>query len=53
MQMIPEIIYVTGGASKNTAIVQILADIFQAEVQRMEISSSVALGASLKQHSMD
>ena len=55
MQMIPEIIYVTGGASKNTAIVQILADIFQAEVQRMEISSSVALGASLRaaQHGLN
>jgi xylulokinase len=48
MQMVPKIIYVTGGASKNTAIIQILADIFQAEVQRLEVSGSVALGGALR-----
>ena len=55
MQMIPEIIYVTGGASKNTAIIQILADIFQAEVQRLEVSGSVALGGAIRaaQHSLN
>lgn len=55
MQMVPEIIYVTGGASKNTAIIQILADVFQAEVQRLEVSGSVALGGAIRaaQHSLD
>jgi xylulokinase len=48
MQMVPKIIYVTGGASKNTAIIQILADIFQAEVQRLEVSGSVALGGAIR-----
>ena len=48
MQMIPEIIYVTGGASKNKAIIQILSDIFQAEVQRLEVSGSVALGGAIR-----
>lgn len=55
MQIIPEIIYVTGGASKNTAIAQILADIFQAKVQRLEVSGSVALGGAIRaaQHGLN
>ena len=55
MKMIPEIIYVTGGASKNTAIIQILADVFQAKVQRLEVSGSVALGGAIRaaQHSLN
>lgn len=48
MQMTPSRIYVTGGASKNTAIIQILADIFQAEVQRLEVTGSVALGGAIR-----
>ena len=48
MQMVPKIIYVTGGASKNTAIIQILSDIFQADVQRLEVSGSVALGGAIR-----
>ncbi|MDG1701903.1 MAG: FGGY-family carbohydrate kinase [Opitutae bacterium] len=48
MQMVPEIIYVTGGASKNTTIIQILSDIFQADVQRLEVSGSVALGGAIR-----
>lgn len=55
MQMIPEIIYVTGGASKNDAILQILSDIFQAKVQKLELSESVALGGAIRaaQHSLN
>lgn len=55
MQMIPKIIYVTGGASKNKAIIQILSNIFQAEVQRLEVSGSVALGGAIRaaQHGMN
>lgn len=55
MQMTPKIIYVTGGASKNTAIIQILADVFQADVQRLDVSGSVALGGAIRaaQHCLD
>ena len=48
MQLKPDIIYVTGGASKNDAIVQILSDVFQAKVQRSDICGSVALGAAIR-----
>ena len=53
--MIPEIIYVTGGASQNNVILQILSDIFQADVQRLEVSASVALGGAIRaaQHSLN
>ena len=48
MHMIPKIIYVTGGASKNYAILQILSDIFQTDVQRLEVTGSVALGGAIR-----
>ena len=48
MQLKPEVIYLTGGASKNDAIAQVIADVFQAKVQRLAVSGSVALGASLR-----
>lgn len=48
MQLKPEVIYLTGGASQNNAIAQVVADIFQARVQRLPTSSSVALGAALR-----
>ena len=48
MNMTPEIIYVTGGASKNNAIIQILSDVFQINVQQMEVSGSVALGGAMR-----
>ena len=48
MQLKPEVIYLTGGASKNDAIAQVAADVFQAKVQRLAVSGSVALGASLR-----
>jgi xylulokinase len=48
MQLKPEVIYLTGGASKNDAIAQVVADVFQAKVQRLAVSGSVALGASLR-----
>ena len=35
MQLKPEVIYLTGGASKNDAIAQVIADVFQAKVQRL------------------
>ena len=48
MQLHPEVIYLTGGASKNNAIAQVIADIFQAKVQRLTVSGSVALGAAMR-----
>lgn len=48
MQLSPEVIYLTGGASKNDAIAQVVADVFQAKVQRLAVSGSVALGAALR-----
>ena len=48
MQLQPEVIYLTGGASKNDAISQVVADVFQARVQRLVVSGSVALGAALR-----
>jgi len=48
MQLDPELVYLTGGASKNDAIAQVIADIFQAKVQRLAVSGSVALGAAMR-----
>ncbi|MFX0035373.1 MAG: xylulokinase [Candidatus Hermodarchaeota archaeon] len=44
----PEIIYVTGGGSKNEAILQILADIFNVTVIQFDMTSSACLGAALR-----
>ena len=43
-----EVIYLTGGASKNDAIAQVVADVFQAKVERLAVSSSVALGGAMR-----
>ncbi|MEJ6571350.1 MAG: FGGY family carbohydrate kinase [Akkermansiaceae bacterium] len=48
MQLQPEVIYLTGGAAKNNAIAQVIADIFQAKVQRLVVSGSVGLGAAMR-----
>lgn len=48
MQLKPEVIYLTGGASQNDAIAQVIADVFQAKVQRLAVSSSVGLGAAMR-----
>lgn len=42
-----ERIRLTGGASKNDGIAQLVADIFQAPVERLDVSNSAALGAAL------
>lgn len=41
-------IRLTGGASQNTAIAQMIADVFQAKVERIEISNSAALGSAMR-----
>lgn len=48
MQLKTNTIYLTGGASKNDAIAQVVADVFQANVQRLAVSSSVGLGAAFR-----
>ncbi|HET7216918.1 MAG TPA: FGGY-family carbohydrate kinase [Vicinamibacterales bacterium] len=41
-------IYATGGASANRAILQVMADVFDAEVMQLETGNSAALGAALR-----
>ena len=41
-------IYATGGASENRAILQVLADVHDADVYRFEVTASAALGAALR-----
>ena len=48
MQVAPKQIFVTGGASNDRALVQILADVMNCRVLRIEISKSAALGAALQ-----
>lgn len=48
MQLEPDVIHLTGGASQNDAIAQIAADVFQAEVKRLSVPGSVALGGALR-----
>ena len=48
MKIKPTRIYATGGASANTAILQIMADVMNCPVSRIEISKSAALGAALR-----
>ncbi|MEN8791301.1 MAG: xylulokinase [Lentimonas sp.] len=48
MQLKPEVIFLTGGASKNDPIAQVVADVFQAKVQRLAVTGSVGLGAAMR-----
>lgn len=43
----PAVIRLTGGAAQNNGIAQIVADVFQAPVERFEVNNSAALGAAL------
>ncbi len=43
-----QLLRVTGGAAKSTPVCQILADVFNAPIERLEISDSAALGAALR-----
>lgn len=44
----PSTILVTGGASKNRGILQVLADVFQAELRTLAVANSSALGGALR-----
>ncbi len=41
-------VYATGGAAANRAILQVLADVFGADVYQVEVGNSAALGAALR-----
>lgn len=47
MGVATESIRLTGGASKNDGIAQLVADVFQAPVERLDVANSAALGAAL------
>ena len=44
----PQVIHATGGASDNTEILQIMADVFGADVYRFDSTDSAALGAAVR-----
>jgi len=48
MQIKPTRIYATGGGSVDSAILQIMADVMNCPVFRIEVSKSAALGAALR-----
>lgn len=48
MGLSPESILLTGGASRNDAIAQVVADVFQTPVDRLAVENSVALGAAMR-----
>jgi len=48
MGVAPECIYATGGASQDSPILQVMADVMNCPVERIEVSKSAALGAALR-----
>jgi xylulokinase len=44
----PEIIRLTGGASRNDGIAGLIADVFQAPVERFAVANGAALGAAIR-----
>jgi xylulokinase len=47
MQVSPAKIYATGGASNDVALLQVMADVMNCHVERIEMTKSAALGAAL------
>src|SRR6185503_5262604 len=43
-----DVIHVTGGAAANRQILQVLADVFGADVRRLQVANAAALGAALR-----
>jgi len=43
-----DVVHATGGAAANDAILQVMADVFGAEVRRLEVANAAALGAALR-----
>lgn len=48
MKVSPERIYATGGASNNLTLLQVMADVMNCRVERIEVAKSAALGAALR-----
>jgi xylulokinase len=48
MQVDVKTIYATGGASANRAILQVMADVFNADVYQFVVDNTAALGAALR-----
>jgi xylulokinase len=48
MKIKPTSIYATGGGSVNLPVLQIMADVFNCPVRRIEVAKSAALGAALR-----
>jgi xylulokinase len=48
MEVHVDSIYATGGASANREVLQVMADVFGAGVDQLEIGNSAALGAALR-----
>jgi xylulokinase len=48
MKVAPDRIYATGGASQDSPILQVMADVMNCRVEHIEISKSAALGAALR-----
>lgn len=48
MNVAPERIFATGGASNDAALLQVMADVLNCRVLRIEVSKSAALGAALQ-----
>jgi xylulokinase len=48
MGVAPGCIYATGGASNDLALLQVMANVLNCRVRRIEISKSAALGAALQ-----
>jgi xylulokinase len=48
MKVAPDCIYATGGASNDRALLQVMANVMNCPVRRIEISKSAALGAGLQ-----
>jgi xylulokinase len=48
MKVTPDCIYATGGASNDLALLQVMANVMNCPVRRIEISKSAALGAALQ-----
>jgi len=48
MKVAPDCIYATGGASNALPLLQVMADVMNCRVERIEVSKSAALGAALQ-----
>jgi xylulokinase len=48
MKVTPDRIYATGGASNDLPLLQVMADVMNCRVRRIEVAKSAALGAALR-----